>query len=177
MVVLSGRHAQQAVDTQRIATGTGKRAVLARMSTGDHIVVYSPRTDHPGGAPLGAVTVVGTITGEQPEGDEASGFGLAAELRRVDPVPLERLRDHLPVPLLRFGSLALSEAQGLAVWGVVAGDRPEYAMANASPAALGPGQQPEPSPDPAPLTSTGPAQPSSVSVNAATHPADAGVVR
>lgn len=50
MVVLSGRHAQQAVDTQRIATGTGKRAVLARMSTGDHIVVYSPRTDHPGGA-------------------------------------------------------------------------------------------------------------------------------
>lgn len=128
VVVLSAHHARQAVDDHRIMTGTGKRSVLSRMSTGDHIVVYSPRTEHPGGEPLSAVTAVGTVTGEQPEGDDAVGFWLAAELRSVRPVPLDRLRDHLPVPLLRFGCVALGEAQGAGVWAAVTAQH-ENAMA------------------------------------------------
>lgn len=43
----------------------GKRAPLARMSRGDGILIYSPTTTYPHGAPLRAVTFVGEVTGEQ----------------------------------------------------------------------------------------------------------------
>jgi hypothetical protein len=46
--------------------GHGKRAPLARMSVGDWLVYYSPRTDFPDGAPLRAFTALGRVVGEQP---------------------------------------------------------------------------------------------------------------
>ena len=37
------------------------------MSRGDGISIYRPATTYPGGEPLRAVTVLGEITGDEPE--------------------------------------------------------------------------------------------------------------
>ncbi len=99
--------------------GTGKRPALACLATGDRIVVYSPRTDHPEGDPLSAVTAVGTVTGDHPLADEAAGSTRAPAMTGIEPVPLERIRRQLPLPLLRFGCIALSDSQGDELWAVV----------------------------------------------------------
>jgi hypothetical protein len=90
----------------------GKRAPLTRMSRGDGILIYSPTTAYPGGDPLRAVTVVGEVTGDQPEpsGVIAGGFCRPANLREIQPLPLEQIRGHLPVSKLRFGFFELDAA-------------------------------------------------------------------
>jgi EVE domain len=95
----------------------GKRAPLTRMSRGDGILIYSPTTSYPRGEPLRAVTVVGEVTGTEPEPSDliAGGFRLAAKLHEIPPLPLEQIRDHLPVSRLRFGLLELDAANAEAI--------------------------------------------------------------
>lgn len=87
----------------------GKRGPLARMSPGDGILIYSPTTTYPNGEPLRAVTIVGEVTGEQPQPSDAipGGFRRAAVLRDIDPLPLADVREHLPVARIRFGFFEL----------------------------------------------------------------------
>lgn len=118
--MLSARHAQAAVTGGLIRAGTGKRAPLAALSSGDRVVIYSPRTDHPNGDPVRAVTAVGTVTDDALIGDESAGFARAATMVGIEPVPLDRVRELLPLPLLRFGCIALSESRGEALWAAVA---------------------------------------------------------
>lgn len=88
----------------------GKRAPLERMSVGDRILVYSPKTAFPDGEPLKAIAFVGTVTGSQPDPSAVipGGFRLGAQLREIEPVPLARVRDHLPTSRLRFGCFELA---------------------------------------------------------------------
>lgn len=101
----------------------GKRAPLARMSRGDRVLIYSAKTNYPDGEPLRAITIVGEITGEEPEPSEAipGGFRRAASLREITPVPLADLRDHLPTNRLRFGFFELAGDDAAAVWSLTAG--------------------------------------------------------
>jgi hypothetical protein len=118
LVVASRDHALRGLDGGFVMANHGKRAPLARMSVGDAVLVYSPRTGYPEGASLRAITVVGEVTGEEPEPSEAipGGFRRRASLRAVEPpVPLDEVRDHLPTSRLRFGFLELESAHGEAL--------------------------------------------------------------
>lgn len=91
---------------------------------GDRVLVYSPRTSHPDGEPLRAITVAGEITGPDAEQSPVipDGFSRAADLHEVGPVPLASIRDHLPVSRLRFGFLELPAPDADAIWEVIGMD-------------------------------------------------------
>ncbi len=117
VIVLSREHARRGVTGGFVMANHGKRAPLARMSLGDGILVYSPTTSYPSGEPLRAVTVVGEVSGDGPEPSDviAGGFSRAAKLREIQPLPLEQVRDHLPVARLRFGFVELDAADAEAI--------------------------------------------------------------
>ncbi|MDX6326067.1 MAG: hypothetical protein QOK15_2421 [Nocardioidaceae bacterium] len=100
----------------------GKRPPLARMSSGDGVFVYSPTTSYPRGEPLRAITIIGEITGAEPEPSEVipGGFRRAARLREIEPLPLGEIRDHLPVTGIRFGFFELDAANAEAILSLVA---------------------------------------------------------
>lgn len=119
MLVLSRKQAMAAVAGGYLITGTGKRDALARMAVGDRVVVYSPRTDHPDGEPLRAVTAAGQVTGAEPVEVQPDVFQRAAELTAIEPVPLADIRAHVPVPVLRFGCIVLNAERGDPLWAIV----------------------------------------------------------
>lgn len=100
----------------------GKRPPLARMSPGDGVLIYSPTTTYPHGEPLRAITIVGEVTGSEPEPSDVivGGFRRAARLREIEPLPLKGIRDHLPVSRLRFGFFELDPADAEAIWTLIA---------------------------------------------------------
>jgi len=118
VIVVSREHARRGVDGGFVMANHGKRPPLARMSAGDGILIYSPTTSYPRGEPLRAITIVGEVTGEEPEPSDVipGGFRRAASLREVEPLPLEEIREHLPVSRLRFGFFELDEANAEAIW-------------------------------------------------------------
>lgn len=103
----------------------GKRAPLARMAPGDGILIYSPTDTYPNGDPLRAVTIVGEVTGAEPEPSDviAGGFRRAARLREIDPLPLEEIRAHLPSARLRFGFFELDPTDAEAILALAARQR------------------------------------------------------
>ena len=118
MIVVSREHARRGVDGGFVMANHGKRPPLARMSPGDGILIYSPTTSYPRGEPLRAITIVGEVTGEEPEPSDVipGGFRRAASLREIEPLPLEEIREHLPVSRLRFGFLELDAVNAEAIW-------------------------------------------------------------
>ena len=101
----------------------GKRAPLARMSVGDRLLVYSPKTTFPNGDPFQAIAIVGMVTGEQPVPSAviAGGFRLRADLREIEPIPLAQIRDHVPTHRIRFGCFELTRDDADAIWNMVPG--------------------------------------------------------
>ena len=99
----------------------GKRAPLARMSVGDRILVYSPKTAFPDGDPFRAIAIVGTVTGQEPEPSAviSGGFRLRADLREIEPILLAQVRDHLPTNQIRFGCFGLSKDDADAIWKLI----------------------------------------------------------
>ena len=109
------------MDDGFVMANHGKRSPLARMSPGDGILIYSPRTAFPYGDPLRAVTIVGEVTGDEPVPSEviAGGFRRAAQLREIEPLSLEKIREHLPVSRLRLGFFELDATDAEAIWTLV----------------------------------------------------------
>lgn len=85
VIVASRDHARRGLSDGLVMANHGKRFPLAQMSPGDDVLIYSPRTAHPNGEPLRAVTVVGEVTGEEPRPSDviAGGFRRAASLREI----------------------------------------------------------------------------------------------
>jgi hypothetical protein len=106
-----------------IMVNHGKRAPLARMSVGDRIVVYCPKTTFPDGDPFQAIAIIGTVTGAEPEPSAVipGGFRLRADLREIEPIPLAMVRDHLPTRRLRFGCFELAQDDADAISKMVPG--------------------------------------------------------
>lgn len=121
VVVASRDHARRGVELGFVMANHGKRAPLERMAVGDGILVYSARTAYPAGDPLQAITVVGTVTGPEVEPSPVieGGFRRRADLREIEPVPLSRMREHLPTSRLRFGSFRLPGEDARAIWALV----------------------------------------------------------
>ena len=122
VIVASRDHARRGVSDGFVMANHGKRAPLARMSPGDGVLIYSPTTTFPNGEPLRAVTIVGEVIGDAPEPSHVirGGFRRAASLHEIEPLPLEDIRDHLPVSRIRFGFFELDAADASAIWTLVA---------------------------------------------------------
>jgi hypothetical protein len=60
--VVSRSHVQIGVAGGFIQLNHGRKAPLQKLRAGDRVVIYSPRTDYPDGAPLQAFTAIGTVT-------------------------------------------------------------------------------------------------------------------
>lgn len=126
VIVAARDHARRGIDGGFVMANHGKRAPLARMSRGDRVLIYSAKTNYPDGEPLRAITIVGEITGEEPEASEIipGGFRRAAALREITPAPLADVRDHLPTSRLRFGFFELTGEDANAVWALTGGRQP-----------------------------------------------------
>ncbi|MFV0408483.1 MAG: EVE domain-containing protein [Paracoccus sp. (in: a-proteobacteria)] len=77
----------------------GKLAPLRRLSPGDRLIYYSPKTADPDGAPLQAFTVIGTVSAAEPYQAEIRP-GMALYRRDVEwlaaqETPLQSLRNQL----------------------------------------------------------------------------------
>lgn len=122
MIVASRDHARRGLSAGFVMANHGKRPPLARMSPGDGILIYSPTTTYPKGEPLRAITIVGEVTGDEPEPSDVieGGFRRAARLRELEPLPLEEIREHLPVSRIRFGFFELGAEDAEAIWSLVA---------------------------------------------------------
>jgi hypothetical protein len=134
VIVVSRDHARRGLEGGFVMANHGKRAPLDRMSPGDGILIYSPTTTYPHGRPLRALTVVGEVVGEEsvPSDVIAGGFRRAARLREIDPLPLEAMREHLPVSRLRFGFFELDAAAAGSIWSLVEGRRGDPASTSPS---------------------------------------------
>ena len=121
VVVASRDHARRGLDDGFIMANHGKRAPVERMTAGDRLLVYSPKTTYPDGDRFQAIAIVGVVTGEEPEPSTVitGGFRRRADLREIDPLPLELLRDHLPTSRIRFGFFELSPEHAEAIWDLV----------------------------------------------------------
>lgn len=109
VIVASRDHARRGVRDGFVMANHGKRPQLARMSPDDRILIYSPTTTYPKGEPLRAITIVGEVTGDEPEPSNviAGGFCRAASLREIEPLPLDEFRERFPVSRIRFGFFEL----------------------------------------------------------------------
>lgn len=121
VIVASRDHARRGLDDGFIMANHGKRAPLVRMAAGDGILIYSPRTTYPEGDPLRAITIVGEVTGTEPEQSDLieGGFRRGANLREIEPLSLAEISDHLPVSRIRFGFFELAAEDARAVWALV----------------------------------------------------------
>ena len=98
VLVASRDHARRGLEGGFVMANHGKKSPVARMSKGDRILLYSPTTTYPKGEPLRAITIVGEVTGDEPEPSPVieGGWNRAAVLREIEPIPLADVRDHLP---------------------------------------------------------------------------------
>ena len=60
--VVSREHVRLGVKGGFIQLGHGKKAPVQRLRAGDALVMYSPRTAYPDGAPLQAFTAIGVVS-------------------------------------------------------------------------------------------------------------------
>jgi hypothetical protein len=121
VIVAARDHASRGLDAGFVMANHGKLAPLKRMHVGDRVLIYSPKTTFPDGEPFQAIAIVGTITGTSPEPSDVipNGYRLRAELRRIEPLPLEQLREHLPTSKFRFGCFELPRPDADAIWRMV----------------------------------------------------------
>lgn len=63
--VVSREHVHRGTTLGIAQLGHGKCPPLARLSPGDWLIYYSPRTSHPDGEPLQAFTAIGEVADEE----------------------------------------------------------------------------------------------------------------
>lgn len=121
VLVASRDHARRGLEGGFVMANHGKKSPVARMSKGDRILLYSPTTTYPKGEPLRAITIVGEVTGDEPEPSPVieGGWNRAATLREIEPIPLADVRDHLPTSKIRFGFFELPAGDAEARWALV----------------------------------------------------------
>lgn len=121
VIVAARDHAGRGLAAGFIMANHGRRAPLARMRAGDGIFIYSPKTTYPDGGQLRAITIVGTVTGAALEPSDLipGGFRRRAVLCEIEPLALDRIRDHIPTSRLRFGCFELPAADAAAIWRLI----------------------------------------------------------
>lgn len=97
--VVSHAHVQRGVEGGFAQLGHGKQAPLRRLSRGDWLIYYSPRTAPPDGEPLQAFTAIGRVDDDdaiQVEmGDDFRPWRRRMRYERSREVPASELLDQL----------------------------------------------------------------------------------
>lgn len=93
--VVSLSHVMRGVEGAFAQLGHGKAAPLRRMSKGDWLVYYSPKTDMESGEPLQQFTAIGQVVGESVYehrmGPDFVPFRLDVNFRKCEPAPIAPL--------------------------------------------------------------------------------------
>lgn len=88
----------------------GKLAPLKRLSPGDDLIYYSPKTAYPAGEPLKAFTAIGTVRDNPPYQAEmrfgGMGYRLDIDWREATETPIASLTDRLEFTRGNWGMLA-----------------------------------------------------------------------
>ena len=117
--VVSAAHVRKGVDLGIVQIGHGKHAGLARMHSGDTIVMYSPTENLGDKTPLRHFTALGTLPDDeiwQAEDGDFRPFRRRVSWHETIPVSVETVRDELALTQganwgyqLRRGLIPLSE--------------------------------------------------------------------
>jgi EVE domain len=127
LAVVQQSHVLRGVELGIVQTSHGAKGGIQRMSPGDGLVYYSPKTDYPDGAPLRQFTALGTIAEGEAWQELQGEFN--PWRRRVDydstatPTPIASLLDELELTrgnshwgmVMRRGQVELTEADYLMI--------------------------------------------------------------
>lgn len=110
----------------------GKLAPLKRLSPGDNLIYYSPKTAYPEGETLKAFTALGTVTATPPYQAEmrfgGQGYRIDIDWMPVTETPIVSLTDRLEFTQGNWGMLArrglfeISDADFQTIRAVLTGD-------------------------------------------------------
>lgn len=127
LAVVQRSHVLRGVELGIVQTSHGAKGGIQRMSPGDGIVYYSPKTDYPEGEPLRQFTALGTVaTGEawqELEGEFHPWRRAVDYDRGAQAVPIAPLLDRLELTrgnrnwgmIMRRGQVELTEADFLLI--------------------------------------------------------------
>jgi predicted RNA-binding protein len=97
--VVSRSHVQSGVQGGFIQLNHGKQSAVQRLKAGDRLLMYSPRTSYPDGAPLQAFTAIGLVTTGEVYQSEVSPdfrpFRVAVQFFPCSEAPIKPLIDRL----------------------------------------------------------------------------------
>lgn len=120
--VVSRSHVWIGVRGGFIQLNHGKKASIQRLKAGDHLVMYSPRTEYPSGEPLQAFTAIGTVVSGKVYQVEMSPdfkpYRVDVDFLPCSEAPIRPLIDRLSFikdkthwgAAFRFGNLSVPEA-------------------------------------------------------------------
>jgi hypothetical protein len=107
--VVSREHVLLAVAGGHAMLNRGKLAPLQRLSPGDWLIYYSPRTAYPDGEPLQAFTAIGRVTDGAPHEAQmptgAMGFRRDIDWCEATETPIAKLSDRLEFTRGNWGIL------------------------------------------------------------------------
>lgn len=115
--VISGDHAKVAVAEGVCAFSHGKETPVAKLSVGDRIAYYAPRSGIGEGAPIQGFVALGTVTGDEAYQRQWAKTGFVAwvrdaDMRAVGPIPVKPMLDDLSfIKNPRFWGMAFRRGQ------------------------------------------------------------------
>jgi hypothetical protein len=118
LAVVQRSHVLKGAELGIVQTNHGVRGGIQRMSPGDGLVYYSPKTDYPEGEPLRQFTAIGTIAVGDPWQTETGLWRRAVVYEPASPTPIAPLLDSLELTrgnknwgfIMRRGQIEISES-------------------------------------------------------------------
>ena len=97
--MVSRNHVMMGVQQGIAQLGHGKRALLARLSIGDWLIYYSPRTSYPDGEELRAFTAIGRVVDtdiyQATQSADFQPFRLKLAYEKAHEAPIKQLLTYL----------------------------------------------------------------------------------
>ena len=125
LCVVQRDHVLRGVELGIVQTNHGVRSGIQRMSPGDGLVFYSPKTAHPEGDPLREFTGIGVVAEGEPWQEDESAMGAgefhpwrrSVRFVRAEPTPIAPLLETLELTrgnrnwgfVMRRGQLAITQ--------------------------------------------------------------------
>ena len=118
LAVVQRSHVLAGVEQSIVQTNHGVRGGIQRMSPGDGLVYYSPKTDYPDGDPLRQFTAIGVVGAGEPWQTETGLWRRSVDYTVAQPTEIRPLLDRLELTrgntnwgfIMRRGQIEISES-------------------------------------------------------------------